>query len=71
MMTTTRNPAPRRRPDSLFFPFFEACPSCGGAVRGESIVDLSLFFCAGCESWWHVELGVVYRVTIPRDDAHP
>jgi hypothetical protein len=69
----TASPARASRPprrDSLFFPAFDACPGCGGALRSASIVDLSVFFCAACQAYWHIELGVVYRVTIPPAAAH-
>lgn len=61
-MVTRASAAPRRASESLFFPAFEACPGCEGRIRCRSVVDLTVFVCATCGSWWHVELGVAYRL---------
>jgi hypothetical protein len=55
----------RGRRDSLLFPEFNSCPHCHGTVRAATVVDLMVFVCTTCGSYWHVELGVVYRVAPP------
>jgi hypothetical protein len=55
-------------PEFVIFPTFASCPACHGPVRGETFADLTVFVCTRCGAWWHVELGMVYRV---EDAAHP
>lgn len=59
------NQRSRPRRGSLLFPEFDSCPHCHGSVRAASLLDLMVFVCTACGSYWHVELGVVYRVAPP------
>lgn len=60
-----RWPSDRPSLDSLLFPAFDHCPRCRGGIDGRCVVDLVVFVCRVCGSFWHVELGVVYAVTAP------
>lgn len=53
----------RETVQSVFFAPLGSCPGCGAAgLMPQQAGDQAIFYCPGCRSYWHVDLGWMHRV---------